>query len=94
MNFMLSAYNSYSVVTIQTFDVSRGEHAVVHRVHSIYCPTLIVLTYKVDSVWNRSGSQWSRVFVQALIKKENSAAVVASLKADKKYQSGDYILFW
>lgn len=37
-------------------------------------------TYKVDTVWQRSGSQWSRILVQALIKQENNGAVATSLK--------------
>lgn len=36
-------------------------------------------TYKVDTVWQRSGSQWSRILVQALIKQENNRAVATSL---------------
>ena len=48
------------------------------------------LTYKVDTVRQRSGSQWSRVLVQALIEEEDYGAVTASLKAENKYDCGFY----
>ncbi len=49
---------------------------------------IVYLTYKVDPVWQRSGSQWSRVLGQALIKEENYGAVPASLKAKDKHHHG------
>lgn len=45
---------------------------------------LFFFTYKVDTVWQRSGSQWSRILVQALIKQENNGAVATSLKRNTK----------
>lgn len=46
---------------------------------------LLYLTYEVDTVWQGSGSQWSRILGQALIKQEDYGAVPASLKAKNKY---------
>ncbi len=52
--------------------------------------TVIYLTYKVDTIWQRSGSQRSRVLGQALIEQEDYGAVPASLKAENKYHCGYY----
>lgn len=46
---------------------------------------VIYLTYKVDTVWQSSGSQRSRVLVQALVEQEDYGAVPASLKAENEY---------
>lgn len=40
----------------------------------------MTLTYKVDTVWQGSGSEGARVFSQALVKQEDDGAVPASLK--------------
>lgn len=46
---------------------------------------LLYLTYEVDTVWQGSGSQWSRILGQALIKQEDYGAVPASLKGKNKH---------
>lgn len=45
------------------------------------------LTYKVDTVWQRSGSQWSWVLVEALIEQENNGAVATLLKTNNKVRT-------